>query len=125
MSRAYLEKRGLGGFTLLNCNRAAGVKPATRRRIEWSRNISFKADPFSFSARHRKRNRRQQRLGVRVQGPREDLLSVRLFDYLAKIHHSDPVGDMLNDREIVSDEEIGEIQPLLQLSKKVEDLRLD
>src|SRR5258708_5044946 len=131
MARADLYQRGLCEFAILNCNRAARVKPATFRRIDRRRNIPFQTNSLSFRQaervrkRHRDGNRRQQRLSVRMQGPREDLFSVGLFDYLAEIHHCDPVGDVLYYREIVRDEEIGETESLLELAKEVEDLSLD
>ena len=40
-------------------------------------------------------------------------------------HHGDPVGDVVDDGEVVRDEQVGEPDLLLQILQKVEDLRLD
>ena len=67
----------------------------------------------------------QQRLGVGVIGPSEDLLSRRLLDNAAEIHDGDAVAEMLDHGEIVRDEEIGEAEPAAQLHEQVQHLRLD
>ena len=48
-----------------------------------------------------------------------------LLDDAAEIHHHHLVGDVAHDREIVADEEIGEIEPLLDVGEQVQHLRLD
>ena len=47
------------------------------------------------------------------------------LDDAAEIHHRDAVGDVLHDLQVVADEEIGEVQPLLQVEQQVEDLAAD
>ena len=68
---------------------------------------------------------REERLRVRVQRSQEEIVGGCELDDLAEIHHRDPVGDVADDGEVVRDEEIGEVELLLQLDQKVEDLRLD
>ena len=51
-------------------------------------------------------------------------MSVDLDD-AAEIHHGDPVADMLDHREIVRDEQIGQPELVLQVHQQVDDLRLD
>ena len=40
-----------------------------------------------------------------------------------KVHHRDAVGDMLNDAEIMTDEQVGEPEFLLQILQQVQHLR--
>ena len=47
------------------------------------------------------------------------------LDDLAEIHHRDAVGDVLDHGEIVRDEDVGELQPVLQVAQQVQDLRAD
>ena len=37
----------------------------------------------------------------------------------------DAVGDVADDREVVSDEKIGNAEPFLEVAEQVQDLRLD
>ena len=47
------------------------------------------------------------------------------LDDATRVHHGDPVCDLSNDRQVVSDEDQGEAELLLQVLEDVEDLRLD
>ena len=49
----------------------------------------------------------------------------RLLDDSAEIHHRDLIGKMLDDREIVRDEQIGDFRFDLEILQKIQDLRLD
>jgi hypothetical protein len=49
----------------------------------------------------------------------------RDLDDLAEIHHGDAVGDVLHDRQVVRDEDVGEAEAGLQVAQQVDDLRLD
>ena len=55
----------------------------------------------------------------------EQLVGRRGLHDLAEIHYGDAVGDVLHDREIVADEDVGEPEALLQRPHQVDDLRLD
>ena len=75
--------------------------------------------------RVRNRNRGEEGTGVRVSRPAIELTSRRHLDDLAQVHHRDPVGDVLNDRQVVRDEEIGQVELGLQALEQVDDLGLD
>jgi len=45
--------------------------------------------------------------------------------HLAQVHDGHPVRDVLHDREVVRDEEVGEVELRLQPLQQVDDLRLD
>ena len=71
------------------------------------------------------RRRRQQRPRIGMLRIGEDVLARALFDDAAEIHDHHVIGDMAHDRQIVADEEIGEIEPLLDVGEEVQHLRLD
>src|SRR5712691_1266365 len=64
--------------------RAARPETATTRRIHRARDVAVQHDPRAFSAHNRCRNRREERLCIRVQRPREDVGGVRELDDLAE-----------------------------------------
>ena len=47
------------------------------------------------------------------------------LDDAAEVHHGHPVGDVLDDAEVVGDDEVGEVELALQPLEQVDDLRLD
>jgi hypothetical protein len=56
--------------------------------------------------------------------PREQSGAVGELDDLAEIHHRDAMADVLDDRDVVRDEQIGEPEIALQIDEQVDDLRL-
>ena len=52
-------------------------------------------------------------------------LGLYLAGILPQIHNTDLIGNMLDNRQIVCDENIGELQFLLQVLKEIEDLCLN
>ena len=46
------------------------------------------------------------------------------LDDAAEVHHRDPLTDMLHDRQIMGDEEVGQAQFALQVDHQVDHLRL-
>src|SRR5262249_36212328 len=67
----------------------------------------------------------QERLGIGMQRRPVELVPAGDLDDTAEIHDGDAVRDMPHDGEIVSDEDVGESQPLLQLDEQVDNLSLD
>ena len=62
---------------------------------------------------------------VRMERPREELVRRSDLDDPPEVHDRDAVGDVADDREVVRDEDVGEVELLLQLDEQVEDLGLD
>ena len=58
-------------------------------------------------------------------GLREERVARPLLDDPAEVHDGDRVGHVADDREVVRDEEVGQVEPVLQVAQQVEDLRLD
>ncbi len=103
---------------------AARVEVAAGRRVGRVGDVALQHDAVGAQPRIGLGHRRQQRLGVRVPGRREQLLGGRHLHDPADVHHRDAVADVLDHRQVVRDEEVGEPQLVLQLEQQVEDLRL-
>ncbi len=52
-------------------------------------------------------------------------LGGRELDDLAEVHDRDPVRDLADDREVVGDEDVGQVEVVLEVLQQVEDLRLN
>ena len=70
------------------------------------------------------RNRCQQGSGVVVLRLVQDKLARALFDDQAGAHRGHPVGDVLDDADVVGEEQAGQAALALQLFEQAEDLRL-
>ena len=103
---------------------AAGVEAAARGRVDRARHVALEDDALLRGVGVGHRHRRQQRLGVGVLRPREQRGAVGDLDDLAEIHDRDAVADVLDDRDVVGDEQIGEAELALQVAQQVDDLRL-
>src|SRR5229473_2372535 len=120
------QGRGLGATArVLLGVRAAWVKRAAGRRVRGRRHVAGEHDalPLDPGIGHRHGGEERRRVGVArggVQGCRGGPL-----DDLAEIHHRDMIGDVLHDREVMGDEEVSELPPLLQVGQQVQHLRLD
>src|SRR3954471_9863583 len=106
---------------------AARPEPTPRRRIYRRGNVTRQHDAFALSLTSRIRNghRRQQGLSIGMSRSAVDVVPRADLDDLAQVHDRHPVGDVTHDGEVVSDEEVGEIQLLLQVLEQVDDTRLD
>ena len=55
----------------------------------------------------------------------EQLRGVGDLDDAAVRHYSDPIGHVLDDRQVVRDEQVAQVKTLLEVAQQVQDLRLD
>ena len=60
-----------------------------------------------------------------MQRRRIEIVRRRDLDDAAEIHHGDALADVLDHREVVRDEQVGEAELLLQVLEQVDHLRLD
>jgi hypothetical protein len=58
-------------------------------------------------------------------GVGKQCLLIGNFHDLAQVHHSYPTANVLDHAEVVSNEQIGEIQLVLQIHQQIENLGLD
>ena len=92
--------------------RAARAETAARRRV--ARDSARRLRAGSRRRLQRRlghRDRRQQRLRVRVARRREERALVRVLDDLPRYITATRVGDVLDHREIVRDEDVGKSEP--------------
>src|SRR5262245_50364748 len=108
-----------------NAKGTPGVEAAPRRRVDRARHVTLEQDPLALHGRIGNRHRRQERLGIRMARVGVELLRRRDLDDLAQVHHCHARRDVLDDREIVRDEEIGEPELRLEILEQVHDLGLD
>src|SRR5262249_15120480 len=120
-----LEGRRLVRAVWKLANRAPGVERATGRRADraWDVALQHGAPPRGRWVRDR--HGRHQRLSVRMKRCGVEVACGRNLNDLAEIHHRYARADVLDDREVVRNEDVGQAELLLQLLKQVDDLRLD
>ena len=58
-------------------------------------------------------------------GRTKQLVRRTCFDDAPEVHHGDAVGDLTHHPQIMTDEEIAEPQPVLQIHEQIDHLRLD
>jgi len=100
---------------------ASRPEPAPGGRIDGRRNIPLKDDspglPGDLGIRNG--NRRQEGLGVGMQGIVVEFVAIGDFHQFPQIHDPDAVGDVLDHGKIVGDEKISESQLLLQVLQQL------
>ncbi len=115
------------GYSLaaLHALRAAGVELAALGRVGRGRNGALKDDPVHLRIRVRHRYSREQGLGVGMQGVVEDVVGLSELYHIPEVHDPDRVGDVLYNREVVGNEEVGQSVLFLQVLQEVDDLSLN
>jgi hypothetical protein len=101
------------------------MEAAAAGRVDRARHLARKDNALAPRAWIGERRCREQRLGIGMKGRPEECVLLRELDDLSEIHDGDPVADVLDHREIMRNEEVGELQLLLQVPQQIDDLRLD
>ena len=116
-----------GLFALANVDgmRTARMKLASGWLVCGRRNFTFQFLRFAAVIRVKRRDRREQRLGVRMTGRFEQFSRRGSFNQTAEIHHRDMVAGVRYDRKIVTDEQKRQAKIRLQLLQQIEDVSLD
>ena len=111
MSVAVIDERRLHLLAHLRRVAAPRMEAAAARRGDRARDVPLEHDalPLLGQIRVRDRDGRQQRLRVRHDRPRVELVGRRELDDLAEVHHRDPVAHVANDAEVVRNEEVGQL----------------
>src|SRR5205814_3384921 len=99
-------------------------KSTTGRRVSRSRDIAFQNNSIAFLIRIGNWNRGKQRYCVGMQRIDVKLFRIRNLDNAAQIHHRDARRNMLDDREAMRDEEVGQPEFGLQILQEINDLSL-
>src|SRR5438445_4169400 len=103
----------------------AGVEPAPGGRVRGARDVPGQEDPLHLLVRVRHGDRGEEGLRVRVEGLTEQLARRRPLDDLSEVHHGHPLGDVVDHREVVRDEQVREAELALEVLQQVQDLGLD
>ena len=106
-------------------DRATCVKMASRWQFRRAGYITRQHYAVAFAFRVSDRSSRQQCLCIRMMWRLEQSVRVREFYQAAQVHHSDASRDVTDHSEIVGDEQISDIQPLLQVLHQIHDLGLN
>ena len=96
-----------------------------RRGICGGGNIPLENYPVHLHVRVRHRHRRKQCTGIRVEGISEYRGGVALLHHVAEVHDKYSVCYVLDDREVVGYEYIGQLHGFLELLQKIYYLRLN
>src|SRR6266550_1780857 len=108
--RFFLERRDdLHAGDVLRRVVAARVEDTARRGIRRRRNVARENDSLLARLGIGDRNRREKSLGVRHQRLAVEIVRRRQLHDFAEVHHGDTVGDVLDNRQVVRDEHVGEI----------------
>ena len=89
------------------------------------RGVAWQHDALAPLFRVNHRHCRDEGLRLGMQGCAEHLVGSAMFHNVAEIHHRHFIADMLDNREIMRNENVGEVEALLEVHQQVEDLRLD
>src|SRR5437773_1298887 len=84
--------------------RASRVKMAAARRIAGAWYFAGENDAFPYGVRLRYRHRGKQGLRIGMHRRSKDVSLRSDLDNAAEIHHSDALGDVFDDGQIVTDE---------------------
>ena len=104
---------------------AAGVEPAPGRRIGRRGHVALEDEPLLADPSGRGWARPTGARRCRGGGAARRARRRRPARRPAEVHHPDPVADVLDDREVVGDEQVGQAELLLEVVEQVQDLALD
>lgn len=106
-------------------HRAAGMKPATRRRVDGVGWIAGEWNPLGTMIRIHRGHGSRQCLGVRMARRLEQLFGRTHLHHFAEVHHHYAVADIAHHMQIVADKDVGETELRLEIEKQVKHLRLN
>jgi hypothetical protein len=95
------------------------VKIAASRWIGWIGHFTAQIELLPASLLADARYRGKERFGVGMSWPLKESPRRRQFYDLSDIHYSDPRRNELDDRKVMRDEEIGQVESLLQILEEI------
>ena len=105
--------------TLRKDKRASGVESAAAGRIERRGHLSCKNNFVVLQVRMVWENCGEQCLGVRMQDIAEQFFSGSVIDNLSQVHHGCLMSHVPDRRQIMRDQQIGDIVTLLDVFEQV------
>ena len=104
---------------------AARGESALVRKVNGRCNLPLQNNALCFVMDIRHRDGGEQRLGIRMDGVFKQTLGGGFLHYTAQIHNSNVIREMVDHREVVGDENIGQPHFFLQALEQIQDLGLD
>jgi hypothetical protein len=101
---------------------AAGPETTSRRRVRGTRDVAAKNDALAGAVGIEFRDRGDERLRIGVEWHLRNRRRGPELDDLAEVHDGDAVADVRDDREVVGDEQVGELELTFQLDEQVQHL---
>src|ERR1700754_3446648 len=111
-----------GGASWLPPEQPVTVRPATRAAAARRRSI---IRPTLAVVGIWLRHCGKQPAGVFVLWVGKHLVANAVLDDLSVQHHSYPVGQVLDHRQVVGDEQVGQPEPVLQIQQQIDDACLN
>ncbi len=127
MARTFIFQNRNIRFTGLHGHRTSRVKDTTRWRVDWAGHFTGHdvVFPMFFDFRIGNRYGIQQCLGIWMLRIVVEFITIRHFHNLAQIHYCDLVAQVANDTQIMSNEQISQVEFLPQVFKQINDLGLN
>jgi hypothetical protein len=121
-----VDQFGDGVSANLLCLPTSCSKPASRWGVDRAWHVAHENESLAISFEIWVRERRggDQRLRVGMCGVFEDLLTSTSFDDPTEVHDRYLIGKVIDDRQIVGVEEVGNAELFLQLRQKIDDIGL-
>jgi len=104
---------------------AAGMEPATGRRVNRVANLAFQDGSLSSSTRFGSGNGPKERFRIWMRGVTEYLFCLAYLQYPAQVHYGDMGSYMLKRGQIVSNDHIGNVLFFLDVGQKIQYLGAD
>src|SRR5688572_5236185 len=119
--RADLAPHGLIAAARFGGVRATTPETATRRGVHGRRHVAFEYDALALELDVGvwDGDRGEQGLGVWMQWVAVQLLAWRHLYHHAEVHNPNTIGDVLDHREVVGDEQVGQVPLPLELFHQV------
>lgn len=101
MPRLYFTSPGVFHLADIHTFPAACVELTTGRRICGRGDTAFENDALTLDSWVGNWRGAEQRTGIRVQRIAEDLYLSAVLHQAAQVHHTDMIGDVFNNREVM------------------------
>ena len=112
-------------FTDVHAMVATGMELTAGRRVDRTGNIPAQNDALVRSIGIGNGNSGKERFRIRMHGPLEDIIRLRVLHEAAQIHDSYLIGNVLHHGKIVRNKDVRQFHLLLKIFQKVNDLCLN
>src|SRR5262245_42153528 len=100
------------------------MEVTARGRIDWARHVALQDNALRDRRGLWHGNRRKQGLRIGMLWTGKERTLVGQLDDAAQVHDGDTVGNMLHDRQILGNKDVGQAEIPLQIGTQIDALRL-